>query len=120
MGYRVFPDLFEPFLDGDKGDISTTGGGAVWTIDPGAVTNAKLANMASGSIKGRVTAGAGAPEDLTGTQATTLLDIFTAALKGLVPLSGGGTANFLRADATWAAPSGLSAANIMARVSLRF
>jgi hypothetical protein len=52
---------------------------------------------------GRVTAGTGSAEALTGTQATTLLDTFTSALKGLVPASGGGTANFLRADGTWAA-----------------
>lgn len=31
---------------------------------------------------------------------------FTSALPGLVPSSGGGTTNFLRADGTWAAPSG--------------
>lgn len=90
--------------DGDKGDVTVTGSGLVWTIDADAVTNAKLANMATATLKGRVTAGTGDPEDLTGTQATTLLDTFTAALKGLAPASGGGTANFLRADGTWAAP----------------
>jgi hypothetical protein len=52
---------------------------------------------------GRVTAGTGSAEALTGTQATALLDTFTSALKGLVPASGGGTTNFLRADGTWAA-----------------
>jgi hypothetical protein len=69
-----------------------------------AVTNAKLANIATGRFKGRVTAGTGDPEDITGTQATTLLDAFTSSLKGLAPASGGGTTNFLRADGTWAAP----------------
>jgi len=38
------------------------------------------------------------------TALTALLNLFTSALKGLVPASGGGTANFLRADGTWAAP----------------
>jgi hypothetical protein len=70
------------------------------------LTNAKLANVATATIKGRVTAGTGAPEDLTGTQAATLLDTFSTTLKGLAPASGGGTANFLRADGTWAAPAG--------------
>lgn len=37
---------------------------------------------------------------------TALLNAFTSGLKGLVPPSGGGTSNFLRADGTWAAPSG--------------
>jgi hypothetical protein len=70
------------------------------------LTNARLANVASGTIKGRATAGTGAPEDLTGTQATALLDTFTSGAKGLTPASGGGTTNFLRADGTWAAPAG--------------
>ena len=37
---------------------------------------------------------------------TALLDTFTSGAKGLAPLSGGGTTNFLRADGTWAAPAG--------------
>ena len=89
--------------DGDKGDISVSSG--VWSIDAGAVDNAKLADMATARIKGRTTAGTGDPEDLTGTQATALLDTFTSAAKGLVPASGGGTTNFLRADGTWTAPA---------------
>ena len=36
----------------------------------------------------------------------TEIGIFGSAINGLVPLSGGGTTNFLRADGTWAAPSG--------------
>jgi hypothetical protein len=76
------------------------------TPDNDSVTNAVLADMATSRLKGRVTAGTGDPEDLTGTQATTLLDTVTSALKGLAPASGGGTSNFLRADGTWAAPSG--------------
>lgn len=70
------------------------------------ITNAKAADMATGTIKGRSTAGTGDPEDLTGTQATALLDVFTSGAKGLVPASGGGTTNFLRADGTFAAPPG--------------
>jgi hypothetical protein len=72
------------------------------------VTNAKAADMATAHFKARVTAGTGDPEDITGTQATTLLDAFTSALKGLAPASGGGTANFLRADGTWTAPASLT------------
>ncbi len=88
-----------------SGDVTSAGDGAT-TIANDAVTNAKLADMASARIKGRATAGTGDPEDLTGTQATALLDTFTSGAKGLAPASGGGTTNFLRADGTWAAPSG--------------
>jgi hypothetical protein len=91
--------------DGDKGDIAVASSGTSWTIDSGAVTNAKLANIATATFKGRTTAGTGAVEDLTGTQATALLDAFTTTAKGLVPAAtGGGTTNFLRADGAWAAP----------------
>lgn len=73
---------------------------SVWTY-------AKIQNVSATSrFLGRITAGAGVVEELTGTQATTLLDAFTSVLKGLVPASGGGTTNFLRADGSWAAPGG--------------
>ncbi len=89
------------------GDVTGSGTGSfAATIANDTVTNAKAANMATARIKGRVTSGTGDPEDLTGTQATTLLDTFTSSLKGLAPASGGGTTNFLRADGTWAAPAG--------------
>lgn len=88
------------------GDVTATANSNATTIANDAVTNAKLANVATATIKGRVSASTGDPEDLTGTQATTLLDVFTSSLKGLAPSSGGGTSNFLRADGTWAAPAG--------------
>ena len=91
--------------DGDKGDVTVSSSGTVWTIDNGVVTNAKLADVATATFKGRTTAGTGAPEDLTVTQATALLNVFTSGLKGLAPASGGGTSNFLRADGTWTAPT---------------
>lgn len=42
-------------------------------VPDAAITNAKLANMANGTIKGRATAGAGVPEDLTATQINAIL-----------------------------------------------
>jgi hypothetical protein len=68
--------------------------------------NFALTNMAANSIKGNNTGSAAAPIDLTGTQATALLDAFTTSLKGLAPASGGGTLNFLRADGSWVVPVG--------------
>ena len=81
-------------------------GATALTIASGVVTLAKMANIATARFIGRVTAATGVPEALTGTQATTLLNVFTSALKGLVPASGGGTTNFLRADGTFATPAG--------------
>lgn len=76
-------------------------------VPAGSITNADLADMAQALIKGRAAgAGTGPPQDLTPAQATAILDVFTSALKGLVPASGGGTTNFLRADGTWTAPPG--------------
>lgn len=37
---------------------------------------------------------------------SSFLETFTSTVRGLVPLSGGGTTNFLRADGTWAVPAG--------------
>lgn len=90
--------------DGDKGDVTVSGTGTVITIDNDVVTNAKAANMSANSIKGNNTGGSADPADLTGTQVTAMLDVFSSTLKGLTPASGGGTTNFLRADGNFAAP----------------
>lgn len=92
--------------DADYGDITVSGSATVMTIDNDVVTYAKMQNVSATSrIMGRITAGSGDMEELTGTQATTLLDAFTSGLKGLTPASGGGTSNFLRADGSWAVPT---------------
>lgn len=84
-----------------------------------AVTNAKQANMTAGTFKGRITASTGAPEDMTATQATSLLNVFGAdsgsgGLKGLVPATAAGDANkFLRGDGTWAGASGVPVGTIV-------
>lgn len=71
-------------------------------------------NAGSGVVQLQIEDGAGNPATAAGLSLVTaansaaqtaLLDVFTAAAKGLVPLSGGGTTKFLRADATWAVPS---------------
>lgn len=113
------------------GDVTSPAGGTVNTIAPGAVQTAMIANlavtaavignaavttikvanntvsnikmttMADQTIKGNISGASTNPQDLTGTQVTTILDTFTSTLKGLVPPSGGGTTKFLRADGTW-------------------
>jgi hypothetical protein len=61
--------------DGDYGDITISGAGTVISIDAKAVTLAKMADIATASIMGRVTAGAGTPEVLTAAQVRTLLGL---------------------------------------------
>ena len=91
---------------GTKGDINVISADSEWRVVPDAVSNAKLANMTTSTIKGRITTGTGDPEDLDTLQLTSLVNQFTDTLKGVVPGSGGGTTKLLRADGTWAAPPG--------------
>lgn len=94
------------------GDVTNAPGSVATTISNGVVTNTKLATMPANTFKANNTASTAAPSDITGTQATALLDVFTPTAKGLVPASGGGTASFLRADGTFAVPSGTSAGTV--------
>jgi hypothetical protein len=52
-------------------DIAARAAGA--SIPDGSLTNAKLADVSTATLKGRVTSGTGVPEDLTPTQARQLL-----------------------------------------------
>ena len=88
------------------------------TLSNNSVANAALADMPAARLKGRASAGTGDPEDLTSTEATALLNIFTDALKGLVPPSGGGASAYLRADGSWSVPAGGGAA--ISQVTLDF
>jgi len=101
-----------PALTGDVtngvGSLATTISASAITnekIASNAVTNTKLATMPMYTFKANNTAGASAPSDITGIQATALLDVFSTTAKGLVPLSPGGTTSFLRADGSFAVPS---------------
>jgi len=68
------------------------------------VTNSNLSQMAAHTYKGNNTGSTANAIDVTSTQLTADLNLFTSTLQGLVPASGGGTSNFLRADGTFAAP----------------
>lgn len=92
------------------GDIPTlnqnTSGSAATVSGTNVVTNSNLSQMPTLTIKGNNTGGTANALDLTVAQVNAILPVFSSALNGLAPLSGGGTSNFLRADGTWAAPTG--------------
>src|SRR5262245_11038595 len=89
--------------------ISTAGGSYqpldadLTSLAAAAATNAIYYRSAANTW-GPITIGAG----LTFTSGTLDAPLFGSAVKGEVPASGGGTANFLRADGIWSAPAGLA------------
>ena len=91
-----------------SGDVAFAVAGGAGTIAANAVTNAKAAQMATQTIKGRTTGGTGNAEDLTATQATAILNpavgatVSVAGTKGLVPAPAiGDQVKFLRGDMTY-------------------
>ena len=69
----------------------------------GPVSNANLADVATSTIKGRVTAGTGDPEDLTATQVRTLLNV-----------ENGATADQVASEVPFTPAGGLAATNVQA------
>jgi hypothetical protein len=61
------------------GDVTASAGSNDTTIADDAVSNAKLADMPTATIKGRTTAGTGDPEDLTAAEALALIGAATPA-----------------------------------------
>lgn len=102
------------------GDVTGSGTGSfAATIANGAVSLAKMANMATDSFIGRDTAGTGAPEVLSAATARSVLGLATIATTGSASDLSGGTvptarlgtgtassATFLRGDQTWATAIG--------------
>jgi hypothetical protein len=94
------------------GDDTTSGVLATryWTINtfPGSANITTLGTIGTGTWEADAIAaayiGAHASAHITG--GGDIIANFTASASGLVPLSGGGTTNFLRADGTWAPPGG--------------
>lgn len=95
------------------GDV--TNSNAAMTIAASAVTLAKMANLPAHTRIGNNTGSSAVPLALTSTQETADLNLFTTTLQGLVPGSGGGTTNFLRADGTWSTPSGSGSVSSVAQ-----
>jgi hypothetical protein len=77
--------------DGDKGDITVSGGGATWTIDNGAVTLAKMQDRATQRVIGRNSAGSGVPEEVSLSQ---LLDWASSTRGALVTRGASGWVGF--------------------------
>jgi len=108
--------------DGDKGDITVSSSGSVWTIDNGVVTYAKMQDVsATDRLLGRDTAGAGDVEELTvggGIEFTGSGGLQTSAFTGNVTKTAGGTtltiANGVVAPAmlTTGAPSWVSGGDV--------
>lgn len=70
------------------GDVTKTAGGTALTIANSAVTNAKIADMAQSTIKGRAEGtGTGAPVDLSVAQVKAILD-YVATDVGFTPAQG--------------------------------
>lgn len=94
------------WLNSTTGTVKVRSNGATVVIAAlNGITNAQMANMAAATFKGRDAGSLGAPQDLTPAQAAALLPVVTSTARGLAPASGGGSANFLRADGAWAAPT---------------
>jgi hypothetical protein len=114
IGGSAYKFIIKTSADSPIATIDDVESAAAATISNDSVSNAKLVNMATQTIKGRTTAGTGDPEDLTATQATAILnamvgDSGSGGTKGLAPAPASGDAaasKFLKADGTWAVPSG--------------
>ncbi len=96
-----------------SGDATIIASGAL-TIANDAVSNAKLAEMATLTIKGNATGGTANPTDLSVTAVTAMLNAFVGdsgagGTKGLVPAPAAGdtaAGKFLKADGVWTVPAG--------------
>lgn len=91
--------------DGAGTIVSLVSGTGI-TVDPTDPTQPiiNLANVPTATIKGRIAAGTGAPTNLTGSQVTTLLDVFNTTRKGVVPQPSSADATALRllaANGAW-------------------
>jgi hypothetical protein len=101
--------LLDPVSSTLKGLAPASGGGTTnflradgtWAAPP--ITTIGTTAIGGGTSGNFLYDNAGIYGERTPTQTTAQLDLFSTTLKGLTPASGGGTINFLRADATWAA-----------------
>lgn len=94
-------------------DVTASGpGSAAATISNNVVSNAKLAQMPTLTLKGNNTGSTANALDLTVAEVNVILPVFTSLLNGLAPASSGGSVNYLRADGTWDAPPGATSGTV--------
>ena len=98
--------LLGVFTSVAKGLAPASGGGTANFLRADGAWAPSVGSIASTAITDSTAAGRAMLTAATAAAQTALLGTVTSTLKGLAPPSGGGTANFLRADATWAAPPG--------------
>jgi len=98
-GKTLTPANFRTFIlpDGDKGDITTSASGATWTIDAGAVSYAKIQNVAANTFLANATGSPATVQEI----ATNRIPLFASAITG----TPSGT-TYLRGDGTWATVTG--------------
>ena len=92
---------------GTSGQVLTSAGAGAtptWSTISGTGTVTSVGVSSNGTYAGAITIGS-SPVTTSGT-ITITPNIFTSTTPGIVPLSGGGTTTFLRADGTWAAAGG--------------
>ena len=101
----------------------TSSGGVTPSIGIGAASGVAAGSMSAADFTKLAGIGAGAsvisvsnssPATLGGTPNQPIIGVqtFGPAQAGAVPLSGGGTVNFLRADGTWATPAGTGVTSV--------
>lgn len=71
------------------------------TVGTNKITNSQSAQMAANTIKGNNTGGTANAADLSATQVTAMLNVFTTTLKGIVPAPAAVNGYFLGDDGAW-------------------
>lgn len=105
-GTALAGEIWRCSSGGTVDGITFVVGDMVMALVNNASTSTYSANWIHIDITMPVTSVAGLTGVITAANLTAALNVFTSALKGLVPASGGGTTTYLRADGTWATPAG--------------
>jgi hypothetical protein len=105
-GTALAGEIWRCSAGGTVNSITFVVGDMVMALVNNASTSTYSGNWIHIDITMPITSVAGLTGVISAANLTAALNVFTTALRGLVPASGGGTTNYLRADGTWAAPAG--------------